>query len=77
MIHKFSMNGVNVVIDVFSGAVHVADDTMYDIVDAYENCSRDEILNKFKGKYWPKVIFGDGWERKNFNRKWLFLKTVK
>ncbi len=51
MIHKFSMNGVNVVIDVFSGAVHVADDTMYDIVDAYENCSRDEILNKFTGKY--------------------------
>ena len=51
MIHNFSMNGVNVVIDVFSGAVHVADDTMYDIVDAYENCSRDEILNKFTGKY--------------------------
>ena len=51
MIHKFSMNGVNVVLDVFSGAVHVADDTMFDIVDSYENGSRDEVIKLFGDKY--------------------------
>ncbi len=56
MIHKFSMNGVNVVIDVFSGAVHVADDIMYDIVDAYESGNRDDIHKAFDGKYQPKEL---------------------
>lgn len=51
MIHKFSINGVNVVLDVFSGAVHVADDIMYDIVDVYEEASREKILEQFKNKY--------------------------
>ncbi len=51
MIHKFSMNGVNVVLDVFSGAVHVADDTMFDIVDTYENGSREEVIKLFGDKY--------------------------
>ena len=45
------MNGVNVVLDVFSGAVHVADDVMYDIVDSYENNSRDDIYSLFGNKY--------------------------
>ena len=36
MIHKFSMNGVNVVMDIISGAVHVVDEVVYDIVDIFE-----------------------------------------
>ena len=39
MIHKFSMNGVNVVMDVISGAVHVVDKIIYDIVYSCENMS--------------------------------------
>ena len=33
MLHKFSMNGVNIVMDINSGAVHVVDDVLYEIVD--------------------------------------------
>ena len=47
MIHKFSMNGVNVIIDVASGAVHVVDKIVYDLVDEFGKCSDDEIIRKF------------------------------
>ena len=32
MIHQFKQNGVNVVLDVYSGAVHTVDDVVYDVV---------------------------------------------
>ena len=51
MIHKFSMNGVNVVMDVISGAVHVVDEIIYDIVDSCENMSENEVAEKFAEKY--------------------------
>jgi len=37
MIHKFSMMGTNIVVDVNSGAVHVVDDISFDILDYYKN----------------------------------------
>ncbi len=33
MIHKFKQLGMNIVMDVYSGAVHIADDVMYDMLD--------------------------------------------
>jgi uncharacterized protein len=36
MIHKYKLNGFNVVIDVNSGGVHVVDDLTYDILDNIE-----------------------------------------
>ncbi len=51
MIHKFSMNGVNVIIDVASGAVHVVDKIVYDLVDEFGKCSDDEIIRKFSDTY--------------------------
>ena len=33
MIHKFSMNGYNIVLDVNGGSVHVVDDVAYKLVD--------------------------------------------
>jgi len=36
MIHKFSMMGTNIVVDVNSGAVHVVDDISFDILDYYK-----------------------------------------
>ena len=45
MIHKFSMNGYNIVLDVNGGAVHVLDDVAYDLLDFYKEKSKEEILN--------------------------------
>ena len=33
MIHKYKMLGMNIVLDVYSGAVHVVDDVVYDMLD--------------------------------------------
>ena len=56
MIHKFSMNGVNVVMDIFSGAVHVVDDVVYQIVEAYEEGDRAKVLAQFGGTYRPEML---------------------
>ena len=64
MIHKFSMNGVNVVMDVISGAVHVVDEIIYDIVDSCENMSENEVAEKFAEKYSKEAIH-DAYEEIN------------
>ena len=51
MIHKYSMDGVNIVLDIYSGAVHVVDDIVYDLIDYYKEKSKDELKELFKGKY--------------------------
>lgn len=51
MIHKFSMNGVHVVMDVFSGAVHVVDEVIFDIVDKFEEYGEERIIAEFSSKY--------------------------
>ena len=35
MIHKFTINGAYIVLDVYSGAVHSVDEIVYDILDCY------------------------------------------
>ncbi len=52
MIHQYKLNGYNIVLDVFSGSVHVVDDVAYDIIEMYETKSAAEIealiLEKYK-----------------------------
>ena len=33
MIHQYKSNGYNIVLDVYSGAVHVVDDIVYDLIE--------------------------------------------
>ena len=56
MIHKYSMNGVNIVMDVHSGAIHVVDDVTYDILDDYKEKTEQEIVEKYKDKYTQEEI---------------------
>ncbi len=51
MIHKFSMNGYNIVLDVNGGAVHVVDDVAYKLVDHYKEKKQEEIIEILKGEY--------------------------
>lgn len=51
MIHKYRLNGFNIVLDVNSGAVHIVDDAVYDILDFYKELSEDEIKSKLGDKY--------------------------
>lgn len=55
MIHKYKLNGYNMVLDVNSGALHVVDDLAYDILDfTDENIQEtlsDEALDALSEKY--------------------------
>ncbi len=46
MIHQYKLNNYNIVLDTYSGAVHVVDDAVYDIIEMYEKCGKDEISQK-------------------------------
>ncbi|WP_314585744.1 thioether cross-link-forming SCIFF peptide maturase [Paenibacillus terrigena] len=51
MIHQYQLNGYNIVLDTYSGSVHVVDDLAYDIIALYEQASPDEILSFMLEKY--------------------------
>lgn len=58
MIHQYKNNGYNIVLDVNSGAIHVVDDTTYDIIELYESKTQDEITEMLKEKY-PADLIGE------------------
>lgn len=51
MIHQYKLGGYNIVLDVCSGAVHVVDDVAYDMIEMFENSSREQIVSAMKEKY--------------------------
>lgn len=50
-VHQYKNNGYNIVLDVNSGAVHVVDDVVYDVLALYETCTEQEIAERLKGTY--------------------------
>ncbi|MBR0235977.1 MAG: thioether cross-link-forming SCIFF peptide maturase [Clostridia bacterium] len=51
MIHQYKLNGYNIVLDVYSGSVHVVDEVAYDIISMFEQKSEDEIVSAILEKY--------------------------
>ena len=51
MIHRYKLNGYNIVLDVFSGSVHVVDDLAYDIIGMYEDTDKDGIVAAMLERY--------------------------
>ena len=51
MIHAYKLNGYNIVLDVFSGAVHSVDEVAFDVITMYEDHSKDEIVKEILSKY--------------------------
>ncbi len=55
MIHKYKLNGFNIVLDVNSGGVHLVDDMTYDLLDLIQPPFEDEcpqqVLDKLTDKY--------------------------
>lgn len=56
MIHKFTIFGTNIVLDVNSGAVHVFDDISYEVLDHYKSSNREYIENKLSEKYDRELV---------------------
>lgn len=58
MIHQYKLNGYNIVLDTYSGAVHVVDDVAYDVIGLFESASSDEIVHAITQKH-PDVTAAD------------------
>ncbi len=54
MIHSYKLGGLNIVLDVCSGSVHIVDEVAYDIIGMYESASHEDIcahiLEKYSGR---------------------------
>ena len=52
MIHQYKLNGYNIVLDTFSGAVHVVDDVAYDVIAMFDKGeAHDAIVTAMLKKY--------------------------
>lgn len=60
MIHQYKNNGYNIVLDVCSGAVHVVDDIVYDLIGLYETKSLAEAKDCLP-QYTEKEL-SEAWE---------------
>ena len=46
MIHCYKLGGLNIVLDICSGSIHVVDEVVYDIIEMYEEKNQKQIIQK-------------------------------
>lgn len=51
MIHQYKLKGYNIVLDIYSGSIHLVDDITYDIISMFEDETYDYIKEKIKSQY--------------------------
>ena len=60
MIHQYKLNGYNIVLDVYSGSVHLVDEVAYDIIALYETTPREAIVAQILAKYGHRADVDQG-----------------
>ncbi|NLI89378.1 MAG: thioether cross-link-forming SCIFF peptide maturase [Epulopiscium sp.] len=58
MLHKFTFENSKIVMDIYSGAIHIVDDIVYEMVDDFMESTREEIINKYSKKYDKESVIG-------------------
>jgi len=48
MIHQYRNNGYNIVMDVYSGSVHVVDDVCYDVIEKLNQTENEPTIESLK-----------------------------
>ena len=56
LIHKFKQGDNFFVLDVNTGAVHIVDELVYDLVDDNELRDKEELIKEFGAKYGEETI---------------------
>ena len=51
MVHCYKLGGLNIVLDTYSGSVHVVDEVAYDVIGMFEEKSTEEIVEAILEKY--------------------------
>ena len=49
--HKFKQNDMYILVDVNSGAVHVIDEMIYDMMDDFDGTNDDAVIARLAGRY--------------------------
>lgn len=50
-VHKFTLNGLFIILDINSGAVHIVDNLVYDIMDIFNGSNEAEVVAALTDKY--------------------------
>ena len=50
-IHKFEQNGMYILLDINSGAVHVIDKMIYDMMDTFDGSNDEAVCQALAGRY--------------------------
>ncbi len=77
MLHKYQLNGLNIVLDVDTSTVLTVDDLTYGLLDICENKSSEEILVRFGGEYPAADILESLEEIKVLKARGLLFTEVK
>ncbi len=56
MIHQYENNGFRIVLDVNSGAIHVVDELMYEVLARYERETPEQIKEGLRGRFSPQEL---------------------
>ncbi len=51
MIHQYKLGGINIVMDICSGAIHAVDDVTYDLIEMFEGTDKDTIISTLTNKH--------------------------
>ena len=51
MLHCYKLGGLNIVLDVYSGSIHLVDEVAYDIIERYETQPREAVVAEIAQKY--------------------------
>jgi len=51
MIHAYKLGGLNIVLDICSGSVHVVDEVAYDMILGYEERDHEELIREVLNRY--------------------------
>lgn len=51
MIHCYKLGGLNIVLDICSGSIHVVDEVVYDMIEMYEQKSKEQMKEELLAKY--------------------------
>lgn len=58
MLHKFTFENSKVVMDIYSGAIHIVDDIVYEMVDDFEQMDKEVLVAKYEQLYDREVVQG-------------------
>ena len=51
MVHCYKQGGLNIVADTFSGSIHIVDDAAFDIIEAFQEKGKEELIGELLVKY--------------------------